>query len=67
MDPETQVTDQRPEITCDDCFFRQAQLCALPGNTPCPTFRPAHGALEQARRVTAAVPVRPMNRVPAAA
>jgi hypothetical protein len=28
-------------VTCDDCFFRRAQLCALPGNTVCPTFRPA--------------------------
>ena len=25
--------------TCDDCFFRRAELCAIPGNTPCPTFR----------------------------
>lgn len=29
----------RPEITCDDCFFRRAELCAIPGNKPCPTFR----------------------------
>ena len=27
--------------TCDQCFFRQAGLCALPGNTVCPTFRTA--------------------------
>ncbi len=25
--------------TCDDCFFRRAELCAIPGNSPCPTFR----------------------------
>jgi hypothetical protein len=25
--------------TCNECYFRQAGLCALPGNTPCPTFR----------------------------
>jgi hypothetical protein len=36
----------RREITCDDCFFRRADLCALPGNKPCPTFRPASGALD---------------------
>ncbi len=25
--------------TCSDCYFRRAGLCALPGETPCPTFR----------------------------
>jgi hypothetical protein len=25
--------------TCDDCYFRRAGLCALPGDDPCPTFR----------------------------
>ncbi len=25
--------------TCNDCYFRRAGLCALPGETPCPTFR----------------------------
>jgi hypothetical protein len=25
--------------SCADCYFRQAGLCALPGETPCPTFR----------------------------
>jgi len=29
----------RLEVTCDDCYFRQEALCALPGNVPCPTFR----------------------------
>ena len=29
----------RAPLTCDDCFFRRAELCAIPGNTPCPTFR----------------------------
>ena len=39
--PQTHpITDTRAPA-CDDCFFRQAQLCALPGNTVCPTFRPA--------------------------
>ena len=27
------------EVTCQDCYFRRAGLCALPGETPCPTFR----------------------------
>jgi hypothetical protein len=25
--------------TCNDCYFRRAGLCALSGDTPCPTFR----------------------------
>jgi hypothetical protein len=32
---------KRDPTTCDDCFFRRAELCAIPGNTPCPTFRAA--------------------------
>jgi hypothetical protein len=28
-------------VTCSDCYFRRASLCALPGETPCPTFRAA--------------------------
>ncbi len=41
--PEIQVTAAHG-VTCDDCFFRQAELCALPGNTVCPTFRPVADA-----------------------
>jgi hypothetical protein len=25
--------------SCSDCYFRREGLCALPGETPCPTFR----------------------------
>ena len=32
-------TVKRTRVTCDDCYFRRAALCALPGE-PCPTFRP---------------------------
>jgi len=32
------------ELTCDDCFFRRELLCALAGNTICPTFRAAERA-----------------------
>jgi hypothetical protein len=28
-------------VTCSDCYFRRAGLCALPGDAPCPTFRRA--------------------------
>ncbi|MGH3052285.1 MAG: hypothetical protein ACRDM8_04915 [Gaiellaceae bacterium] len=44
---------KRTKVTCDDCFFRRADLCALVGE-PCPTFRPAKRTLtppEQARLV----------------
>jgi hypothetical protein len=30
---------KRTIATCEDCYFRQEGLCALPGNAPCPTFR----------------------------
>jgi hypothetical protein len=26
-------------VTCDDCYFRRAELCALQLQEPCPTFR----------------------------
>jgi hypothetical protein len=32
---------KRAVVTCEDCYFRKEGLCALPGNTPCPTFRAA--------------------------
>lgn len=44
---------KRQQITCKDCYFRQAALCAL-ADGPCPTFRPAKARLEppqQARLV----------------
>ena len=30
---------KRRDITCNDCYFRREGLCAIPGETPCPTFR----------------------------
>jgi len=33
------MASTRLEVTCNDCYFRREALCALPGNTPCPTFR----------------------------
>lgn len=35
----------RKLATCEDCYFRREGLCALPGNTPCPTFRAATASL----------------------
>jgi hypothetical protein len=56
---------KRREITCDDCFFRRADLCAIPGNCVCPTFRHAKATLnppQQPRLVQ-----RPFRGVTAAA
>ncbi|MDX6516718.1 MAG: hypothetical protein QOH73_2384 [Gaiellaceae bacterium] len=48
-------------LRCSDCYFRHAGLCALPGDTPCPTFRAfAKGTLvppRQAPLITRPVPV----------
>jgi hypothetical protein len=42
---------KKTRATCDDCYFRRAGLCALPGETPCPTFRlAAGGALNPPRQ-----------------
>ncbi len=30
---------KRLEVSCADCYFRQASLCALVLERPCPTFR----------------------------
>ena len=27
------------EVTCEDCYFHKAGLCALLLESPCPTFR----------------------------
>lgn len=34
-----------PKVKCEDCFFAKNMLCALAGDTPCPTFRPAEQGL----------------------
>jgi len=39
------------KATCDDCYFRRAELCALSPETPCPTFRAeSRGALMPPRQ-----------------
>jgi len=30
---------KKNNATCNDCYFRCAGLCALPGDDVCPTFR----------------------------
>ncbi len=55
MDREPGMNPERREVTCDDCFFKRAELCALPGNRLCPTFRPAPVCERPLRRVSVAV------------
>jgi hypothetical protein len=55
---------KRSEATCNDCYFRREGLCALPGETICPTFRACtSGGLAPPTQPTL-VP-RPLARVPA--
>ena len=50
--PATGRMRKRADITCENCYFRRADLCALPGNTPCPTFRSVKGALAPPRQAS---------------
>jgi len=56
---------KRREITCEDCFFRRADLCAIPGNCVCPTFRHAKAPLIPPRQPR--LVQRPLHGVTAAA
>jgi hypothetical protein len=59
------MVKKRSETTCNDCFFRRADLCAIPGDCICPTFRPAKASLVPPRQPRL-VP-RPLRSVTAAA
>lgn len=54
---------KREDATCSDCYFRQEALCALPTETPCPTFRRAvRGSLTPPRQAQLVPLVRDANR-----
>jgi hypothetical protein len=58
------LMSKKTKATCNDCYFRCAGLCALPGEDVCPTFRLASGHLlppQQPRLVA-----RPLSAVSAA-
>lgn len=40
------------KVSCDDCFFKQNDLCALGASKPCPTFRPAAGGLKAPQQLS---------------
>ena len=60
------MSDEQTKVTCEQCYFRRTGLCALPGNTPCPTFRRAQ-AMERPRREDPIGVAPTRRRVPAAA
>jgi hypothetical protein len=45
------VPTTRKQASCEDCFFRKNQLCALKLDGPCPTFRPAERNLAPERQL----------------
>jgi hypothetical protein len=51
---------KRVEVTCDECFFRKAGLCALVLDSPCPTFRQAERGVMTPPRQPRLVP-RPVS------
>lgn len=55
---------KRAEITCDDCYFRRAGLCALQVEVPCPTFRAATAGSLSPPRQPRLVP-RPLGQLAA--
>jgi hypothetical protein len=60
---------KRGDVTCEDCYFRKAGLCALLLESPCPTFRYAERGVLAPPRQPQLVP-RPLSafaREPAAA
>jgi hypothetical protein len=40
MQNHIQKAKTNRKVTCEDCFFRSNDLCALKTERPCPTFRP---------------------------
>jgi hypothetical protein len=49
-------------VTCDDCYFRRAALCALALEQPCPTFRHHSRGVLVPPRQPRLIP-RPLDRV----
>jgi hypothetical protein len=42
---DRQMAKKAKRVTCEDCFFKRNQLCALELSEPCTTFRPAERGL----------------------
>ena len=55
-----------PARTCDDCYFRRKQLCALARTEPCPTFRAIRQGRIQQPRQAVLVPLTENGSLPLA-
>ncbi len=42
----TQQRRSGRKVSCEECFFKRNQLCALQLQEPCATFRPAEAQLK---------------------
>ena len=41
----------KAKVSCEGCFFRQNDLCALTVSEPCATYRPAERGLRPERQL----------------
>jgi hypothetical protein len=64
---QTLTVGKTSKATCSDCYFRCSGLCALPGETPCPTFRVAKAAGGLAPPAQPQLVLRPLAAAHAAA
>ncbi len=51
------MASTKARVTCADCYFRRAQLCALAGDEICPTFRLAVRDMPERPRQAQLVPL----------
>lgn len=42
----------KTKASCDGCFFKQNDLCAMDAEKPCPTFRPAAEGLKAPQQLS---------------
>jgi hypothetical protein len=54
------ILGKRTDLTCQDCYFHKAGLCALLLTSPCPTFRFAERG-ELARPLQPTLVPRPLS------
>ena len=59
--------DGAVKLSCDQCFFRSRNLCALGLDEPCPTFRPdGPNGLVPPRQPSLLIRARAVDPVPSA-
>jgi hypothetical protein len=50
--PRARRQASAPQISCEDCYFHQNDLCALDKAKPCPTFRAAADNLKPPQQLS---------------